>query len=101
MPIPSIPISIKVKNTNLSTGEYVKIINLTHGGSIRDKVNSSGELLIDPSNSGLTNWANGDSVQIESLGRIPFLSAGTISKNALTKTSTTSTADTNTPAVDL
>lgn len=99
MPI-SIPIPIKVKNTNLSAGEYIKVTNFTSGGTIRGQVDSSGELILDPSNSDLT-WANGDKIQVESLGRIPFVSYGTISKRSYTATSSASTADTSTPAVDM
>ncbi len=101
MPTPTTPISVKIKNTNLSAGEYVKIVNLTNGGSFRGKVNSSGELIMEAADSGLTSWANGDAIQIESSGRIPFLSTGTITKNTLTKISSVSTADTSTPAVSI
>lgn len=100
MPTVPSPFSIKVKNTNLSAGEYVKVTNFTSGGSLRGKINSSGEIQFNPSDEGLT-WSNNDIVQIESLGRIPFVSYTTISKNSARVTSTSSTADTSTPAVDL
>jgi hypothetical protein len=100
MPTPTAPISIKVKNTNLSEGEYVKITNFTSGGTLRGRVNSSGEITLDPNASSLT-WADGDKVQAESTGRIPFVSYGTISKSSFKAVSTASTADTSTPAVDM
>ena len=100
MPTPVLPISIKVKNTNLSAGEYVKVTNFTSGGTVRGKVSSNGEVSFEPNDLGHT-WSNSDVIQIESLGRIPFVSYTTISKNASKTTSTASTSDTTTPAVDM
>ena len=100
MPTPDKPITIGVKNTNLSTGEYIKVTNFTSGGVMKKAVNSSGEAKFTPSDEGLT-WNQGDTILIESQGRIPFSQAATITKGGYTTTSSASTADTSSPSVSL
>ena len=98
MPTPVKPIIIGIKNTNLEDGEYVKVTNLTAGGTLREKIKSN-EAVLNPSNSNLT-WSNGDSLLIESNGRIPFSSTATITKGGARVTSTANTVDAG-PTVSL
>jgi len=99
MPTTLKPYVIGIKNTNLSAGEYVKVTNFTSGGTLRGKVNSSGEVVLNPENSGLT-WVDGDSIIVESTGRIVFSATATLGSGGAKITSTASTAD-DSPAVSL
>ncbi len=99
MPTVQKPVAIAVKNNNLNTGEYIKITNLTSGNTIRIQVDSNKEAVVNPSDLGYT-WNEGDSLSIESNGRIVFNSASTISKGGVKLTDTTSSAD-DSPAVSL
>ena len=98
MPTTKKSISIGVTCTNLSTNEYVKITNLTSGGTIRAKV-VSGEAIGNPANSDLT-WNDGDVISVESQGRYVASSSSTISKGGARVTLTLSAAD-DSPAVSL
>lgn len=99
MPTTQKPFIIGVKNTNLNAGEYVKVTNVTSGGTIKEAVNSSGEAAINPENHGL-KWGLDDVILIESNGRIVFNYKATIGKGGVNKTSTASSAD-DSPAVNL
>ena len=99
MPTTQKSIVIGIKNANFNKGEYVKVTNYTAGGTIKAQVSSSGEVAINSANSDLT-WSNGDSIMVESNGRIVFAAAKTIAAGGAKITETGSTAD-DSPAVSL
>ena len=99
MPTQKKPAIITIKVTNGNEGEYVKVTNFTSGGTIRGKLNSNKEVILEPSESNLT-WNENDSISVEMYGRITNSSLKTISKGGASVTLTAS-ADTTTPMVNL
>lgn len=100
MPTPTLPIKIAVKTGGTAAaGEILKIINRTKEEIIRAAVDSTGDVIVNPADYGFT-WANDDALVFEVSGRRVGNGTGTITKNAITKTISTS-ADTSSPAVSL
>ena len=93
----SIVIAVK-SSTTAYDGEYVKVTNLTSGGTITGQFKDS-ECILNPANSNLT-WSNGDLLNIEVKGRLIGSTQTRISKGGVDVTVTTS-ADTNSPAINL
>ncbi len=93
----SIPIGVKASNA-LSAGEWDKVTNLTSRGTHRDQAKSSGETVLNPTNSDLT-WDNGDVLSIEINGKYIGSKSVTITKGGVNTTVTT-TADAG-PTVSL
>ncbi|MHA1827948.1 MAG: hypothetical protein ACTSX6_04790 [Candidatus Heimdallarchaeaceae archaeon] len=85
----AVPKLIKFKVTNGNLGEYVKVTNVTSGGTLTGKLNSSGECELNPADEGLT-WSEGDKVQGSISGRINQCAEKTITKGGCTFNFTTS-----------
>ena len=101
MPAPKHPIVIGVKSsTSISEGEFIKVTNLTSGGTLRGPVDSSGEVLLTPPPDFGFTWANGDKVSVEVNGRLIGSGVTTIAKGGANFEVTTA-ADASSPAVDL
>ena len=83
---------------DLSDGEYVKVTNLTSGGTIRVQA-KGGEAVVNPATSKLV-WSTGDTLSIETQGRYVESASTTISKGGAKVTLSLGTAD-DSPAVNL
>ena len=66
---PTLPVQIAVKVTSGREGEYVKVTNLTSGGTLRVQLNSKSEGVVNSKDIS-TTWAVGDVIQAEIHGRI-------------------------------
>ena len=67
---PKHPISIGVQASGtLSEGEFIKVTNLTSGGTLRGQADENGEVIITTEPDFTNTWANGDIVSVESNGR--------------------------------
>ena len=98
MPTPPTISLISVKCANLSDGEYVKIVNLSATAvSQRIKV-KSGEAILNIAN--LTGWSVGDTISVETQGRIVESSSTTITAGGVKVTLSATSAD-DMPAVNL
>lgn len=100
MPTPTTKFTIAVKNTNLSAGEYIKVTNHTSGGTIRQKIKTGGECILNPQDENLS-WSDGDTISIESQGRIVFSTSTTISKGGAKYTNNAAGTADDMPAVSL
>lgn len=101
MPTTKTSIVIGVKSsTSISAGEYCTISNLSKTGVIKGVFDSNGECVVNPSDYGYDDWANGDVLSVQISGRLIGSKNVTISKGGATATVTTS-ADTASPAIDL
>ncbi len=101
MAAPKHPIKIGVKSsTSISAGEFIKVTNLTSGGTLRGTADSTGEILFTQPPDFAFTWKNGDKCSIESNGRLIGSTVETISKGGIITTLTTA-ADTSSPAVNL
>ncbi len=103
MAAPKHAITIGVKGSaTLSAGEFVKVTNLTSGGTLRGAADSTGEVILNiPPDFDFT-WANGDVCSVEIAGRVLGSVQATINKGGIqvTVTATTAKADAQ-AAVDL
>lgn len=102
MPTPTGIRLVKVKTKSTAyAGEYIKVTNLTSGGTIRKKIEgTTGEIIINPADEGQTAWAVGDTIQAEINGRLLGYASGTMAKSGVTLTMNDA-ADTSSPAIDL
>ena len=101
MPTPIGPVQIAVKVTNGREGEYVKVTNLTSGGTIRAKLNSAKEGAVNSADSGFT-WNIGDVIQATISGRINQTIQQTLATTASSrKFELDGSADTATLPIDL
>ena len=86
MPTPYTSFNIGIKgSTGLSTKEYVKVTNLTRGGTIRGQVVSNGEIILNPANFSKA-WQEGDSLSVEISGVTLGSASVTLSKGGVKKT---------------
>ena len=99
MPTPSVKNLIGVKCTNLSDGEYVKITNLSADVAIQRVVVKSGEAVLNIAN--LTGWSVGDTISVESQGRIVESSSTTIAAKGGTEVTLSASTAATLPAVNL
>lgn len=96
---PTLTKTVAVSCSAANEGEYVKITNLTSGGSFLVALDANKEVVVSSETKNLS-WADGDSIQAEIVGRVKGLASGTISKGRVSL-SITAAADTTTPGVDL
>jgi len=98
MPTPTSTITIGAKSSTLNAGSYIIFRNLTRGGKVTARCNSSGEAIPDD----IPNtWVNGDKVSIEVRGKYNSSTVKTITKGGIDCDLGTLSEDTNTVAVDL
>ena len=69
MPTAVKPITVGVKVTNGSQYEYVKVTNLTSGGTITGQLNADKECVLNSEESNLT-WNAGDALVVSIAGRL-------------------------------
>jgi hypothetical protein len=102
MPTPTTKFTIGVKASGtLSTGEYVKVTNLTNGGTMKGAVVSE-EVIFNPADEGFTDWASGDTLSIEIQGRLLGSESKTITRGGVKTTVTATAAKTEAlPAVSI
>ncbi|KKN24752.1 hypothetical protein LCGC14_0891780 [marine sediment metagenome] len=99
MPTPPTLNLISVKCANLSDGEYVKITNLSANATSQLVKVASGEAVLNIAN--LTGWSTGNTISIETQGRIVESSSTTISTTGGTKVTLSSSTAASDPAVDM
>ncbi len=101
MATPKHAITIGIKSsTSISAGEFVKVTNLTKGGTLRGTADSTGETILTIPPDFEFQWENGDDCSVEVSGRLIGSKTVKIAKGGITTTVTTS-ADASSPAVDL
>ena len=98
MPTKIQPVGIGVKSSSLGANDRITFQNLTKGGKITVRCNSSGEAMIE---SFPVQWENGDVIQVFTSGRFKGASSGTIANNGLQINLGTLTADTTSQQVNL
>ena len=96
---PNQPKTIGVKVPGASTNDYVKIRNLTRGGTLDGKLAGSDRNIVFNKAPG-TEWVDGDVVQAEIAGTVSGAKQGTLSSGGVT-IKITATADSSTPGVSL
>lgn len=99
MPTPTIQKVIAVKVPNASIGEYVKVTNLTKGGSYYSKLQGGDRNTNISQNEDFT-WENEDDIQAEIHGRLDGYARTKIQSGGAS-VQITATADTSTPGADL
>lgn len=102
MPTPkhTVTIGVQSEGTDLNAGEYVKVTNLTSGGTLRGSADDTGEVVLSPPPDFAYTWKNGDICSIQIGGRMLISQNETISKGGI-HIKLNAAADTASPAVDL
>jgi len=91
---------VAVKVTNANIDEYVKVTNLTSGGTTYAKIRGADRsAIVGPPED--FDWNNGDTVQAEIHGRLNGMVRGKIQAGGSTELVITASADTTTPGADL
>ena len=85
---------------NANQGEYVKVTNITSGGTMKGAVDSNGELTLNSEKELGTEWSEGDVVVGQISGRLNESSKKTLTKGGATF-NFTSTATTTIPNLSL
>ena len=97
MPDPVRTRTIGVKVADGTEGEYVILRNLDTGAKLTNKLNSKKEVVFKAP---ITNWRNGDKIQVEIEGSVAGVKQATIGSGGASITLSAS-ADTSTPGVSL
>lgn len=81
MAAPVRPKIIGIKVNSGTAEEYIKITNLTSGGTLTAKLNSDGEAVFNPAL--IRTWSEGDVIHAVMSGRINQCAEGKISKGGI------------------
>lgn len=91
-------IGVKVPAANI--GEYVKVTNLTSGGSATARISGTDRVAITNPGEDFA-WNNGDTIQAEIHGRINGYARAKIEGGGIGEMAINASADTSTPGADL